>query len=139
MGLTLSNNGQWHKHIENIITSAAKVVGIMRKLKYTFNRQALNQIYISYVLPILEYSSIVWDGCTTQESQTLEKLQSKAARIVTGLIRSVSLFNLYRECGWVPLMERRKEQQVGFLQKRNPIRGLAIFLNFRLVFKQTSS
>ena len=78
MGLTLSNNGQWHKHVENIITSAGKVVGIMRKLKYTFNRQALIQIYISYVLPILEYSSIVWYGCTSQESQTLEKLQNEA-------------------------------------------------------------
>ena len=117
LGLTLSNNGQWHKHIENIITNAAKVIGIMRKLKYTFNRQALNQIYISYVLPILEYSSIVWDGCTLQESQTLEKLQNEAARIVTGLTRSVSLFNLYRECGWVPLMERRKEQKLVFMYK----------------------
>ena len=108
LGLPLSNNGQWHKHIEHIITIAAKVVGIMRKLKNTFNTQALNQIYISYVLPILEYSSIVWDGCTSQESQTLEKMQNEAARIVTGLTRSVSLFNLYRACGWVPLMERRK-------------------------------
>ena len=84
----------------------------MRRLKYTFYRQALNQIYISYVLPILEYSSIAWDGCTSQESQTLEKLQNEAARIVTGLTRSVSLLNLCRECGWVPFMEKRKEQKL---------------------------
>ena len=72
----------------------------MRKLKFTLNRIALNQIYKSYVLPILEYSSIVWDGCTAQDSNALEKLQNEAARIVTGLTRSVSLENLYRECGW---------------------------------------
>ena len=40
LGVTLSNNGQWHKHIANIIINAAKVIGIMRKLKYTFKRQA---------------------------------------------------------------------------------------------------
>ena len=34
LGLTLSNTGNWHKHIENILASAAKVIGIMRKLKF---------------------------------------------------------------------------------------------------------
>ena len=59
LGLTFSSNGKWHKHIENILNSAAKVVGIMRKLKFTLNRIALNQIYVSYVLQIIEYSSVV--------------------------------------------------------------------------------
>ena len=106
LGLTLSKNGKWHSHIDKIINSAAKVIGIMRKLKFTLNRIALNQIYMSYVLPILEYSSIIWDGCTAQDSNALEKLQNEAARIVTGLTRSVSLENLYRECGWKSLFER---------------------------------
>ena len=102
LGLTLNNKGRWGKHIENIVTSASKIIGIMRKLKYSFSRQALNQIYMSYVLPILEYSSIVWNNCTVYEAETLEKLQNEAARIVTGLTRSVSLANLYSECGWTP-------------------------------------
>ena len=41
-------------HIENILTSAAKIVGIMRILKFKFTRVALNQIYFSYVLLILQ-------------------------------------------------------------------------------------
>ena len=35
LGITLSNNGQWHKHIDSILTSAAKIIGIMRRLKFT--------------------------------------------------------------------------------------------------------
>ena len=42
----------------------------MRKLKYTLSRSALNQIYLYYLLPITEYSSYVWDGCTQQDSDT---------------------------------------------------------------------
>ena len=114
LGMTLSNNGQWHSHIDNILTSAAKIVGIMRKLKFTFTRITLNQIYFSYVLPVLEYSSVVWDGCSLQDSNALDKLQNEAARIVTGLTRSVSLENLYRECGWTSLAERRKQQKLIF-------------------------
>ena len=47
----------------------------------------------------------------------LEKLQNEAARIVTGLTSSVSLVNLYRECGWVPLHTRYKEQKLAFMYK----------------------
>ena len=68
LGVTLTNNGKWQNHIENILASASKVIGIMKKLKYTFSRTALNQIYISYARPILEYSSIVWDNCTDEQS-----------------------------------------------------------------------
>ena len=78
LGVTLSNNEQWHSHIDNILTSAAKVVGIMRKLKFTFTRISLDQLYFSYVLPVLEYSSVVWDGCSLQDSYALDKRQNGA-------------------------------------------------------------
>ena len=47
LGVTFSCDGKWAKHIENILQSALKVVGIMRKLKYEFSRLALNQIYLT--------------------------------------------------------------------------------------------
>ena len=67
------------------------MIGIMRKLKIVFSRRALNQICNTYVRPILEYSSVVWDGCIIEQRNSLEKLQNEAARIVTGLTKPVSL------------------------------------------------
>ncbi len=69
----------------------------MRKLKFQLSRTSLNRIYISYLRPILEYASVVWDGCTDYEKSALDKIQNEAARIVTGLTRSVSLDNLRQE------------------------------------------
>ena len=121
LGITLSDNGQWRTYTEIILAAAYKIVGIMHKLKYTFSRTALNQIFISYIrpLPLLEYLAIIWDGCTIQDKLALEKLQNKAARIVTGLPRSTSLDNLYWECGWVYLSERSKFQKLCFMYKCN--------------------
>jgi len=48
LGVTLSSNGQRKTHIENILLSASKVIGIMRKLKFTLNRRCLNQIYTQF-------------------------------------------------------------------------------------------
>ncbi|WAQ96961.1 hypothetical protein MAR_029651 [Mya arenaria] len=67
LGVTLSENGKWHEHINSIINSAGKVLGSMRLLKYKLKRNTINQIYISYLRPILEYGSIVWDNCTKYE------------------------------------------------------------------------
>ena len=53
-------------------------------------------MYMSYMLPILEYASVVWDGCSKQDSVTLQKVQNEAARLVTGLTRSVLLENLFK-------------------------------------------
>ena len=117
LGLTLSENMKWKSHIDSILTSASRMIGIMRKLKYVFSRRALNQIYISYVRPVLEYSCVVWDGCTVEQRNSLEKLQNEAARIVTGLTKSVSLNRLYRECGWQTLQERRTNQKLKLMYK----------------------
>ena len=113
----LSENMKWKYHIDSILTSASRMIGIMRKLKYVFSRRSLNQIYISYVRPVLEYSCIVWDGCTVEQRESLEKLQNEAARIVTGLTKSVTLERLYQECGWQSLQERRTNQKMNFMYK----------------------
>ena len=81
----------------------------MRKLKYSISRNALNQMYMPFLLPVAEYASVVLDGCSEQDSQTLQKNQTKAACLVTGLTRSVSLENLFKECGWTTLSKRRQQ------------------------------
>ena len=117
LGQTLSFDGKWIDHIHNVKNSAAHILGIMRKLKFSFSRNSLNQIYFSYLLPVLEYASIVWDGCATHNSDTLDKIENEAAPIVTGLTRSVSLNTLYKECGLVSLTERRKQQKLSCMFK----------------------
>ena len=89
----------------------------MRMLKFKLRRKTLNQIYISYLRPIIEYASIVWDNCTIYEQDKLDKIQYEAARIVTGLTRSVSLERLIKEIGWLSLTERRSMQKLMFVFK----------------------
>ncbi len=70
LGLTFSHDGKWHEHITNIICSASKVLGSMKKLKFKLKRNTHNTIYISYMRPVLEYASIIWDRCTNFEQNT---------------------------------------------------------------------
>ena len=62
LGVTLSDDGTWHAHISNIASSASKVLGSLKLLRFKLKRATLNQIYISYLRPISEYASILWDN-----------------------------------------------------------------------------
>ena len=57
LGLIFSDNMKWNAHIESILDRASRMIGIMRKLKYVFSKRALNQTYISFIRPVLEYAS----------------------------------------------------------------------------------
>ena len=69
-------------------------------------------MYVTFVRPLLEYVSVVWDGCSIFDSDKLEKVQLYAVRIVTGLPILASKESLYFETGWEPLCERRKKSQI---------------------------
>ena len=84
----------------------------MRMLKYDIDRNSLTKFYISYIRPILEYGSIIWDNLNKNEADLLESIQLDAARIIAGLRRGTSHAILYKELGWIPLSERRSNQKL---------------------------
>ena len=83
---TFSSTGQWHSHIENIVLSATKVLGKMLKLKYPISTNTLNQMYMSFLLPVVEYVSVVWGGCSEQDSQALKKTKMKPPILLQDLL-----------------------------------------------------
>jgi hypothetical protein len=57
---------------------------------------------------MLEYACELWDGCSQQDSDNLEKLQIEAGRIVTGLPLLAIRQSIYSETGWELLSDRRR-------------------------------
>ena len=101
------------------IKSASKHLSVLRKLKFTVNKEILSKLYIVFIRPILEYASEVWDGCNIADIDKLEKFQLEAARIVTGLPLFASVQSLYNETGWEKLKDRRKQKKLLLLYKMN--------------------
>ena len=99
LGLHISKDCTWHKQIEYIKGNAWLRINVTRKFKFLLDRRSLGTIYISFIIPILEYGDVVWDNCTQQEKQDIKRIQFEAARIVTGATKLVSIHSLYEETG----------------------------------------
>ena len=89
----------------------------MRRLRFCLNRKSLENIYLTFISPILEYADVVWDNCTNYEKQELDNLQAEAARIVTGATKLVSLHVLFDKVNWEPLEARRMIHRILLLYK----------------------
>ena len=89
----------------------------MRRLKFQLDRKSLQTIYIyiyiSFIRPLLEYADVVWDNCTQQEANELEKIQNEAARIVTGATKLASIQSLMSES----LTSRREKHKLVLFYK----------------------
>ena len=84
LGVILSNDCSWQKHIDYIKKKAWTRINIMRRLKYDLDRKSLETIYKSFIRPLLEYADVILDNCTQQNKNELELIQLEAARISTG-------------------------------------------------------
>ena len=86
-------------------------------MQYSLQRTTLEIIYFSYIRPLFEYGSVVWDGCSETNEQALEKVQLAAARVVTGALKSTPIEKIYEETGWETLAKRREHQKLVLLYK----------------------
>ena len=108
LGITLSNDMSWQKHLEDITVRANKRLDILCCLSSYIDRQTLSKLYVSFVRPILEYGDTLFNSaCSQQQSHMLEAVQKRAARIITGCIRGTPSKLMYDDLGWNSLKERR--------------------------------
>jgi hypothetical protein len=47
--------------------------------QFILSKQALSNIYLTFIRPVLEYACEVWDGCYERDIEKLEKIQLEAA------------------------------------------------------------
>ena len=61
LGVTISNNLTWSKHVDNIVSKAGKSVYMLYQLKRAgISQNDLVKSYVSIIRPVLEYACPVW-------------------------------------------------------------------------------
>ena len=69
-------------NINNVVVKVSRQIAVLRKIKYMVSRNFLENIYMTFIWPLLEYPCEVWDSCTVTDADRLEQLQLEAVRIV---------------------------------------------------------
>lgn len=68
--------------------------------KFLLDRKFLEKFYILFVRLVIEYVDVVWDNILNDLVDKFEKINIEVVCIVLGVIKFVSLNDLYWEVGW---------------------------------------
>ena len=86
LGVTISQNISWSKHIDIITCKANSILAFLQRNLSQCSLRVKSLAYFTYVRPVLEYASVVWSPFTQSNIDKIEKVQSKAARLILFLM-----------------------------------------------------
>ncbi len=114
LGVVISEDFRFTRHCETIVTKAsARANGILRAFTNRDSR-ILMQLFDTFVLPLLEYASVIWSPSIRQEIELIESVQRKFTKRIPGL-RNLTYEDRLSLLNRSSLENRRHKQDLLFL------------------------
>ena len=124
LGVYIDKNLTWNLHITNISKKIASGIGILKRSRSFVPFKTLLCIYNSLVQPHFDYCSVVWGNCNKTLASKLQKLQNRAARVLTSSSYDANADDLIARLGWNKLDVQFKFQTAVMVYKS--LNGLAL-------------
>ena len=97
----------WDNHIREKCNTAMKRVTLLKRLALKVPRSTKLNIYTSFIRPVLEYGSVLFDNCSAAMSEMIENVQRQASLTITGAYAHTSNIRVLKEVG-LSLLSRRR-------------------------------
>ncbi|XP_069128902.1 uncharacterized protein [Argopecten irradians] len=85
LGVTVDTNLDFRTHIQNSISKANSVLGIIKRAFTFLDEPMFKQLFKALVRPHLEYAASAWSPYKLMDIQTLENVQRRATKLLPGL------------------------------------------------------
>ena len=109
IGVHIDETLTWDDHIKHVISKVSNGLRMLYKTRnLTNDQETLKSVYNSLVQPYFDYCNIVWGDCSKTRVDKLQRLQNRAARIITRADFSVRSRDLLINLEWPNLSERQK-------------------------------
>lgn len=108
-GLSPDTALSWKIHINNLCNTISPKIGLLKRLKYFVPVECLKTIYNTTIQPLIDYCLTVWGFTSNVHVDKVQKLQNRAARIISGNydFKNVRGLTLVKDMGWFNIRQRR--------------------------------
>lgn len=118
LGVHITANLSWEKHIEYISNNANRMLGYLRRNFYMAPSSLKLLLYKTLVRSKLEYASSVWDPGLDHLSNTLESVQNRSTRFILSVYhRTASVSSMKLSLNLPLLSLRRKLSRLSLFHK----------------------
>ena len=84
LGFTIDQFLTWRNHLQSVRQKVGCGIRILKRIRPFVGLEHLINVYRSIVEPYFTYCCIVWDSIGETLVDSLQKLQNRAARVITG-------------------------------------------------------
>ena len=106
LGIYIDENLNWSAHIEYLCSNISSKISLLRQLSEYVPTNVQKLFFQSYIMPLIDYGSVIWGSTSTSNLERLLKLQKRAARIILKADFRTPSADMFSELGW-PSIESR--------------------------------
>ena len=117
LGLIFNCDMTWDTHIRDKCVIASKRVNLLKLMPGNIPRTTKRQIYLTFIRPILEYASVIFDNCSEAMKNLMENVQRQAALSISGAYAHTRHSTLLKDLGLNLLQNRRKASKLNLFFK----------------------
>ena len=108
VGVLVDKHLSWNAHIASILKKIASGIGAIKRCSPFVPIETLKYAYNATIQPRFDYCDVVWGNCNATLATELQKLQNRAARILT--------FSSY-DANADPLLDKLSWRNMGLINK----------------------
>ena len=109
LGLIIDKNLSWSNHIDMKCKKISSAIGALMRIRHFISMQTAIEIYNAIIQPHFDYCSPVWEEFNATLREKMQKLQNRAARVITKSSYDASSSILLEKLHWDNLSLRRKK------------------------------
>ena len=127
LGMVIDQHLTWSRHVVEKSKKISSGIGAVKRIRPFITTDTANKIYKAIIQPHIDYCSTVWDGLGITLLDKIQKLQNRAARIITQSTYYTSASSLLEDLGWDNFSSRWKKHKATLMFKTLNNKGSRIF------------
>ena len=117
LGILIDENLRWQTHIDKLSKKIASGIGAIKRIRDFVPTPTLHCIYNALIQSQFDYCNIVWGNCGKTLFDRLQKLQNRAARVLTFSRYDADANRLFRQLNWKDLSTQFQMQKAPMVYK----------------------
>ena len=117
LGIFIDENLRWQTHIDKLSKKVASGIGAIKRIRPFVPPSTLHYIYNALIQSHFDYCNLVWGNCGETLFDRLQKLQKRAARILTFSSYDADANRLIRQLDWRDLSTQFQIQKALMVYK----------------------
>ena len=107
----------WRSHIDKLTKKITSGTGAIKQIRHLVHYGTLHSIYQALVQPHFKYCNIVWRNCGVTFQDKLQKVQNRAARVLTYSNYDADVNNLFELLRWKTQSSQRQIERATIVFK----------------------